>query len=403
MITFRELAFRNLEAYRNRTISLVFFSFLMALSIFGGTLIVQGVRQGLKTVQTRLGADILVVPEDAKKKDFDAQTVLLQASPGYFYMPAEKYDEIRSLEGIAKASPQLFLASATASCCSAKLQLIGFDPETDFTVQPWIQDTVRDSELGLLDIFVGSNITVDEDYSIRLYGNDCSVKGQFAPTGSSLDNAVYMNYASVKQLIQSSIEKGFNQYEIEDTDSVISSVLIQVQEGEDVEAIARKIQDSVQGVSVATSKSMVSGIAKGLDGVSKTAGIFIAIFWLLSFSMTLLIFLLMIHERKREFASLKTLGADRRLLSGLVLREAMLVNLLGGSTAILAGSLIIASFREVLSQGLGVGFILPPFPIILLLALAAILAVCISSLISSFIAIKKIDRMDAASILKDGE
>ena len=149
---------RNLKSYPGRTAAMLFFTILMAAVIFGGTLIVSGVNRGLDTVQARLGADILVTPEDAKN-DFDAQRFLIQAEPGYFYMDSKKLDEILAIEGVEQASPQMFLASATASCCSAKLQIIAFDPETDFTIQPWIRETFGGAQkMGLLDIIVGANV-----------------------------------------------------------------------------------------------------------------------------------------------------------------------------------------------------------------------------------------------------
>ena len=67
----------------------------------------------------------MVTPESAKN-EFDAQTVLLKTEPGYFYMDASVVDEIRSIEGVEAASPQLFLASAKAGCCSARLQMIAW-------------------------------------------------------------------------------------------------------------------------------------------------------------------------------------------------------------------------------------------------------------------------------------
>ena len=78
----------NLRGHPARTAALIVFTALMTLVVFGGALVVQGVRQSLETVRARLGADILVVPDDAGS-EFDAQTALIQAEPGYFYMGAD--------------------------------------------------------------------------------------------------------------------------------------------------------------------------------------------------------------------------------------------------------------------------------------------------------------------------
>lgn len=402
MIMLKNLAFRNLQTYKSRSVALVIFSFLMALSVFAGSIVVEGMRHGLELIQNRLGADILVVPESSKK-DFDAQTVLIQANPGYFYMPIENYQKIKDLPGIEKASPQLFLASASAGCCSAKLQIIGFDPQTDFTIQPWIRDTLKKPLIEKGDVIVGNNITVDEEGFIRLYGNSCYIKGKFDSTGSSLDNAVYMNFDTVKTLIQSSFDKGLNQYEIFDTETVISSVLVKVKEGYDIEELSENIMKTIPSVKVITSQNMVSGISENLKNISAMTSRFIIIFSAIAFFMNLLIFMMLINERKKEFASLISFGADKKILTSLILKEAFSVNLLGGITAILLSFVIFITFRRSICGLFGAGFVLPQADKFMLYALLALLLVLLSSLISAFIAVSKIKKIDASFILKEGE
>ena len=402
MLSLKNLPFRNLKGYAGRTAALVIFAMLMAVAVFGGTMVIGGVKTGLKTVQNRLGADIMVTPEDAGS-EFDAQTVLLQMEPGYFYMDRSKVDEIAQISGIERVSPQLFMASAKAGCCSARLQMIAFDPETDFTVQPWIADSYIEGEMGLMDVFVGSNVTPNDDLIIRFYDNDCRVIGQFAPTGSTLDNCVYMTIDTVKVLIESSFVKGLNKYTDYDTDEVVSAVMVKVSPDADIETVAEEIRQKVSGVSVSTSTNMVAGISESLDGISKTVSIFMIIFWLIGMLMTVLLFALMINERRREFASLSAMGASRKILSEIVTKEAMAVNLIGGTIGIVLSAIILFMFRGLIGQSLGVGFVLPGVGTVILLAFAALASVVFAGAVSSWIAIRKVVGMDASLVLKEGE
>lgn len=68
MLTLKNLPWRNLKGYAGRTAALLLFSALMAIAVFGGTMMISGVRNGLNTVQSRLGADIMVTPESAKNE-----------------------------------------------------------------------------------------------------------------------------------------------------------------------------------------------------------------------------------------------------------------------------------------------------------------------------------------------
>ena len=403
MLSLKNLPLRNLKSYPGRTAAILIFTVLMSIAVFGGTLITRGVKEGLSAVQSRLGADIMVTPDSAKN-DFDAQTFLIQAEPGYFYMDAGKLDEILAVDGVEQASPQMFLASATASCCSAKLQIIAFDPDTDFTIQPWIKDTFGGArKMGLMDIMVGSNVTVYDDYILRLYDNECHVIGQFAPTGSSLDNAVYTDFDTIRVLINSSFDKKLNKYQPFNTDDVVSAVMIKVKPGYEIGSVAETIQNRVDGVNTATAANMVSGIVKSLDRISGIVRIFIIIFWGIGLSMTVLLFLMKIHERSREFASLRAMGASQRILSRIVAGEAVTENLLGGLIGIALASVLIIGFSGLIGQKLAIGFVIPPALHILLLGLFTLGVVMIAAVLSAVIAIRQVSRLDASLVLKEGE
>ena len=403
MLSLNKLPLRNLKSHPGRTTAILIFVILMAAATFGGTLIVKGVNSGLETTRSRLGADILVTPADAKN-EFDAQTFLIQAEPGYFYMDAGKLDEILTVEGVDKASPQMFLASATASCCSAKLQIIAFDPETDFTIQPWIRDTFGGAQkMGLMDIIVGANVTVYDDYILKLYNNDCHVIGQFAPTGSSLDNAVYTNFETIRVLIRSSFDNNLNKYQPFNTADVISTVMVKVKEGYDTNRVAEEIQKKVSEVSTATATNMVSGIVESLNSITRTVSIFSVIFWSIGLLMTVLLFALLIHERSREFASLRAVGASKNILSRIVSGEALTVNLIGALIGIILSALLIIGFSSLIGQKLGVGFLVPNAGQILPLALLSLASVLLAAVFSALIAVKQVSSIDAALVLKEGE
>ena len=396
MLTLKSLPRKNLKGYAGRTAALLLFSALMAIAVFGGTMMIGSVRGGLETVKARLGADIMVTPESAKN-EFDAQTVLLKTEPGYFYMDAG---------GVELASPQLFLASAKAGCCSARLQMIAYDPATDFTIRPWIEETRVSEEPDLMDVVIGSNVSwtsAATENVIRFYDTECKVIGQFKPTGSTLDSAVYMNFDTCKALIQACRDKGMFKYENLDADKIISSVMVKAAPGYDIERVAEAIRSRVPNVSVVTASNMVSGIAKSLDQISVTASALTAVFWFLGLIMTVLIFTMMMSARKREFAALRAMGAGPDILSGIVVREALTVNLLGGVIGILLTMIILFSFRTLIGEVIGAGFVLPPFPMIALLAAVALASVMLAAALSASISVHRINSMDAGLVLKEGE
>ena len=341
MLSLSRLPWMNLRGYPVRTGTLVFFSMLMTMTIFGGTLVVQGIEHGLRTTQSRLGADIMVTPDEADT-DFDAQTFLVNAEPSYFYMDASTREAVAAVDGVEAASSQLF------------------------------------------------------DNTLR-------VVGQFDPTGSTLDNAVYMNFETAKKVIDSSLRKGLNKYSTLETDRIISSVMVKVAPGYDAEAVAAQIREQVPGVAVATSTMLVSGIAQSLDATSRTVTVLIGVAWGVGLLMITLMFVLMIVERRREFATLIAAGAHRRLISRIIIREALAVNALGGVGGIVVSGVLLVSFSGLVRQSLGGGFLVPSLPTLALLALGALAAVGLVALVSSWIALRYVTTMDASLALKEGE
>ena len=405
MLTRNTLPLRNLRGNGGRTAALLAFAALMAAAVFGGALLIGGVRGGLDTVTARLGADILVTPDSAKN-DFDAQTALLQAEPGYFYMDASVADQVAALDGVERVSPQLFLASTKSGCCSARLQMIGFDPASDFTIQPWIADTTVTGDMGLMDVVVGSNVdwsSVSQNGTLRFYDSECRVIGQFAPTGSTLDSAVYMNFDTCKALIAACREKGMFRYESLDADRAVSAVLVRLAPGADAAAVAARINETIPGVTAVASTRMVAGIADSLRTVSAAVTALIALVWGLGLGLTVLLFVLMMGERRREFAGLRAMGMSRRMVSALVAREALTVGALGGLAGIGLSGLVIFSFSRLIGQGLGVGFLIPGAGQTALLAAAGLASVLAASALAAGIAAGRLHRMDASLILKEGE
>lgn len=402
MLSLRRLPWMNLRGYPVRTGTLVLFSALMTMTIFGGTMLVQGIERGLATVQSRLGADIMVTPADAGN-DFDAQSFLVHAEASYFYMPTSTSEAVAAVDGVQSSSPQLFLASARASCCSGRYQVIAFDPGSDFSVQPWIADSVGQAQLGHMDVIVGANVSVYDTDNFALFGQRLHVVGKFDPTGSTLDNAVYTNFDTAKILIDSSLRKGLNKYTSLDTDDIISSVMVKVAPGRDIDAVAADIERSVPGVSVTTSTRMVSGIAQSLEATSRTVVTLIALVWGVGLLMITLIFVMMIIERKREFASLIVAGAHRGLVSRIILAESLTVNAIGGVAGIVISGVLIASFSGLVRQTIGTGFLVPPISTMALLAVASLAAIAVVALVASWISVRSIRVMDAGSLLKEGE
>ena len=386
------IAYRNVRRRPVRTAVLLVLTALLSLAVCGGTLLVSGLQKGLGSLEARLGADIMVVPYEARTKS-NLESIVLQGNPGYFYMDNSRYEKIRGLDGIGQISAQFYLASASSGCCSIPVQIIGFDPETDFTVLPWLKRSY-DGNLQTGDIVVGNDLNAFPGDTLTFYGIDCHVAAKLDKTGTYYDSAVFTNIDTIQQLIGSSLDKGMNDFAGTDPQKVVSTVLINVAEGYSPEEVMNDINIHVKKVKAVQTKEMISGISRSLQGTSDVIGVLIAAVWVLGLVILLLAFTMSVNERKREFAVLRVIGASQGKLASIVMQEALLTGLCGsvlGTGLALVGML---GFRTAVSEQIGLPFLLPGA------GQTALLAVLLAGILAAAVCAYRISRVDTALILR---
>ena len=393
------LSVKNLIRKPGRTLALALLTAFLALSVFGGSVVVTSLQGGLRSLEERLGADIILVPSQAQSK-VSFQNMFLQGTTGAFYMDASVLDEALLAEGVEKAAPQTFLASLKADCCSIKIQVIGIDPERDFTVQPWISRSLR-RELGDMDVAVGCKVEADVGEIIRIYDQRCKVIARLEATGTGLDTAVYCSMDTMNALLRAAEEKGVS-HKIESGSPVISAVYVKVKDGYDINAVNTYLNGHLRKVTAVRTRSMITGVSDSLSGVRRMISILILAVWVLALIILLLAFVLIIRERSREFAVLRLVGASRRMLSGMVLLESALCGLLGGVLGIALAALVLFPFTALIESALSLPYLTPGFGTVLLLGAGTVLLSVVAAALSSVIAAWRLSRIDPGTVLREG-
>ena len=134
-IALRGLPIENLKRKPFRTGALLAVVTILALTFFGGTMLTMNLNTGMTSMEKRLGADLMVVPQNTVQK---AEALLTNGNPSTFYFTKDIADEVMQADGIAQATEQTYISSLAAACCAEKLQIIGYDPDTDFVIEPWV-------------------------------------------------------------------------------------------------------------------------------------------------------------------------------------------------------------------------------------------------------------------------
>lgn len=137
--SFHKLAKANIQHKPLRSFFLLLIVFLFSLAVFSGSLFINALSGGVLQVSARMGADIMIVPSGYKT---NVEAVLLKGEPSTFYLPQDTLEVLKQQPGVLKTTPQLYIATLSASCCSYPLQIIGIDTASDFLVQPWLRQTL---------------------------------------------------------------------------------------------------------------------------------------------------------------------------------------------------------------------------------------------------------------------
>lgn len=396
----KRLAVKNLLGRPGRTAALFFLVLLLSLTLCSGGLVLSSLRTGLGSLENRLGADVIVMPAKAALKT-DLDTLFLQGTIGPYYMSMSTVDKIAKTEGIDRLSTQIFLSSMRASCCSIPIQVIGFDPESDFTVSSWLKES-RQESLDDGRLLVGSRVNANPGESIKLYNISCPVAGQLQSTGTGLDTAVYCTLPTIRTLMTAAEDLGGYSSISGDPSETVSAVYIKVKEGVDPKDVADSINVHVRKVKAVQTRSVITTVADSLSGLEGILTLLIiaaaVLVWLVLFAA----FTLMTGERKKEFATLRLCGLSRGRLAGLVFREAAIVSLLGSAAGVGLSLLLVHAFSGALGKALGLPFLLPSAGTAATLALAALFGCLLAGPLAAAVSARKLSRADTGLILREG-
>ena len=395
----KKLPFQNLSRHVGRTFGLAAIVALLTCAVYGGALVVTSLQSGLDSLEARLGADIIVAPATARSQ-VSLDEVLLEGVPKSFYMDKAFVEKVAAREGVEVASPQYFLATMKAGCCAMPVQIIGFDPATDFTVKPWIARTYG-GDLGMLDVIAGCNISGGVGDTIQFYGENCTIVAKLAETGTSMDNAVYATGDTVKRLVESAIDLGFSPLAHEDPQQMISMVMVKVADGYNVENVLGDIKLHVRGVSAMATRTMTSDVADSVAGMSGVIQVVFGVIGVLAVVVLVVSFVVVGRHRTREFAVLRVIGASQRALSRIVVTEGAIVSAGGALMGIAVALLVVISFNGALENALGLPFLLPEPAMMALLAGGAFVIAMVAGCGASYASAARLAKVEPGQILRE--
>lgn len=379
-LTVSELAKLNIQRKPFRTAALIILTSVLAFSLFCGGFLVKSLNGGMTSLSNRLGADIIVVPQGYDSK---IESALLRGEPNTFYFDVGAVERIKKIEGVQLASPQLFIATLSAGCCSFPLQVIGIDFASDFNIKPWFEKQVK-LPLSGNQIVVGSNVSGNYNSEVKFFNQPFLIAGRLGKTGMGFDNSVFMTIENAKRLAKE--YERIMQHPAAKDENLISSVMVKIKPKYNVKKVADKIRAEFKGEQIypLISKRMMNNVSSHISSLSLYIYILIAILWLLSFIVLAVSFSSVFNERKEEFGMLRIIGGTKKTLLKLASLEALIISALGACIGTVFSCIIVVLFNQAIITGMKMPFLNPPLLWMLVYALAVFILISVIGPFSVF-------------------
>ncbi len=384
-ITIQRLAFSNIKRKPYRTAALIAITALSAAVLFASFILSSSLKGGIYGFQKRLGADLMIVPEGYGAQ---VESVLLTGEPNYFYMDKNVESIIRNIEGVEKVSGQFYLTSLSESCCDFPIQIIGFDPESDFIVAPWAAGKIQTHENSEL-IFAGNNVSITKN-QVTFFSQTHHVSSKLSKSGSGMDNAIYADLPTLQKIFDDAKAKGFGFISEGDTTNKTSVIFVKLLQDAKQDGTALRIKTLLPDVQIIKGGSFISSLAEKIESFLIFPKILTGIVLLISTFTLAIVFSLIVNERKREYSILRVLGADKITLRKLIFSEAFVIGSIGAATGIFLGALVVLPFNTLIAEKLSVPFVLSTPVMIIIFAFITFAISVFSSVFAAVFGVYKV-------------
>jgi putative ABC transport system permease protein len=365
-IQYRTYILAGIRNKTGRNLATIFCFAFIAANIFSGQYLLAGAMGSADQGVSRMGADFIAAPVQytvfLRGAGPDNTFAIVKAVPSVWRMKNDTIGIIGNVQGVSMVSPQLYVSTLILPELSkTPVDIFGIDPATDFTIQPWLKHPLP-GPLRSGEVITGSRISGDISSTIQVSDRIYTVRGRLDPTQSAIDNTVFMplddaySLAFTEGIIPSSAPR------ISHGD--INAVLIQIGPGEDTDIVGARIRRALPPSQTAVigrhfSLDPVSQDIQGLPGLLNYVSLIIV---LAAFPLIALIAAMVAHERRREIGLLRSMGARRNVIFGLIFAESLFLAAIGGIAGIIASfvTFTLLNMQGIINSALGVPFRMPP-------------------------------------------
>jgi putative ABC transport system permease protein len=388
---------RNLKNRPYRTLAVIVTFAMISAMLFSAQYLAAGAAGSLDRGTGWLGADLIVVPGSAAAA---GETSLLTGQPSMFFFSDAGFEKISRIPGVARASPQILVPTlSNESCCSGYLQVVAIDPASDFSLNPWLDESYG-STFGKDAVIVGNSIENTVGSDLMIYGHTFHVTGKLEYTGlRGIDNAVFIRLEDAYIMAAESGQKAAKPLII--PRGMVSQVLVRLEPGVSAAAVGNAIRAGIPGTRVVSQGGLETTVARHLSGITlflDEAAIAVTAIFL---PILVLVSVMLSREMNREVTLLGALGATKAFVLRLILAESFSSAFIGSLAGIGSAAVVLVAFQDFIAISLEIPFSVPPLPALLAAAGRSLLLMLVIGGIAALYPTIRIVRSEAYGKIGD--
>ena len=388
------LALQNLGRRKARSLLLIAAVAIGSGVVFTGATLMRSIDTSMALGFSRMGADMMVVPEGALT---NITAALLTVEPTELVLDADAFAKAR-ISSVARVAPQKIVRVEHSGIGDHHelVDLVGFDPARDFTIQPWLAEKLnRPLQAG--DVILGASRDTPLGSQLLIFGKPHTVYGRLGRTGVGIhERGVFMSFAALEAMADKVKAAVL-------TPGKVTGFLVELAPGSTALQARFAILSTLKGVKVVTGDSSLSGIRQGLSALLD--GI-LALMVLMFFSTALMVSVLfsaIVTERRVELGLLKAIGARRSQVIGMMVIEAVVATGVGGLLGVVLGVLVMRLYERSLVfylENVGVPFVWLDTPQTIAFAAGAIVLACAIGALGSLYPAWRASRRDPYDLVR---
>lgn len=398
------LALQNLGRRKARSLLLIMAVAVASGVVFTGATLMRSIESSMAVGFTRLGADMMAVPEGALT---NITAALLTVEPTDLVLDQDLFAKA-GIASVGRAAPQKIARVEHSGIGSHhdSVDLIGFDPALDFTVRPWLVEKInRDMRPG--DVILGAARDAPLGSELLIFGKPHTVYGRLGKTGvGTHERGVFMTFDTLEALAGSIhghghghgggppavLQKG-----------KVSGFLVELAPGATPLQARFAILSTLKGVKVVSGDSTMSGIRQGLAALLNGILALMVLMFASTALMVSVLFSAIVTERRGELGLLKAIGARRGQIVGMMVIEAVIATGAGGLLGVALGVLVMRLYERSLVyylENIGVPFVWLDGPRMVVVAVAAVVMASIIGALGSLYPAWRASRRDPYDLVR---